>query len=210
MYEYTLTNMYMYVNLNHFGLYTVYMYVHSQDTSCTTDPVAVCLRALQQHPDLQGRYFTDFTYHVLKLDIVNSPLSGEIIEVVFADIHKLEPVMRMVYLLVYTMFNKLDLASITVLLRPLEAIFSVSEHTPHAFSPPGVSDAKLLVDAIQATKHPFGDPLRLSQFVISALFSSLVGSVFPQQKKITESECKMMCVITSIIYNSHVYICFWI
>ena len=148
-----------------------------------TDPVLVCLRALKQNTDLQGRYFTDFTYHVLKVDIGNSPLSGRIIDVVFADILTLEPVLKLVYLHVYTMFNKLDLASITVLLRPLETIFHVAEVIPHAFSPPGTSEATRLVDAIQATKHPFGDPMRLSQFIISALFSALVGSVFPQDKK---------------------------
>ena len=144
--------------------------------------MCVCLRALQEHPKLWGRYFSDFTYHALKLDIHNSSLSGEIIEVMFADIHGLELVSRMVYLHVYTMFNKLDLASITLLLRPLETIWQVAEHTPHALTPSDTSEAKELVSAIQATRHPFGDPLRLSQFIISSLFSALLGSVFPQQQ----------------------------
>lgn len=155
--------------------------ISPQDCS-STDTVCVCLRALQEHPDLWGRYFSDFTNHVLKLDIDNSSLSGEIIEVMFADIHSLDPVTRMVYLHVYTMFNKLNLASITLLLRPLETIWQVAEHTPHSLSPPGTSEAKELVSAIQTTKHPFGDPLRLSQFIISSLFSALLGSVFPQKQ----------------------------
>ena len=148
-----------------------------------TDPVLVCLRALQQNTDLQGRYFKDFTYYVLKVDISNSPLSGRIIDVAFAtDIHSLDPVMKIVYLHTYAMFNKLDLADITVLLRPLETIFHVD---PRPFSPSDTSEANQLVDAIQVTKKPFGDPLRLSQLIISALFSALVGSVFLQDKKIT-------------------------
>ena len=154
-----------------------------------TDPVLVCLHALQQNTDLQGHYFTDFAYHVLKVDIGNSPLSGQIIDVIFADILALEPVLKLVYLHLYTTFNKLDLASITVLLRPLETIFHVAEITPCAFSLSGTSKAKQLVDAIQATKHPFGDPLRLSQFIISALFSALVGSVFPQGSELVGNVC---------------------
>ena len=161
-----------------------------------TDPILVCLRALRQNAELQGRYFTDFTYHVLKVDIFKSPLSGQIIDVVFADILPLEPVLKLVYLHVYATFNKLDLANITVLLRPLETIFHVAEITPHAFSPPGTSEAKQLVDAIQATKHPFGDPQRLSQFIISALFSALVGSVFPQNKKTKSESVGNICWIT--------------
>ena len=136
---------------------------------------------MQEHPELWGRYFSDFTYHVLKVNINDSPISGKIVEVMFPDIHTLEPVTRMVYLHVYTMFNKLDLASITVLLRSLETIMQVAEHTPHTISLPDTPVVKELVIAIEAKKEPFGDHLRLSKFIISLLFLALHGSVIPQQ-----------------------------
>ena len=137
---------------------------------------------MQEHPELWSRYFSDFTYHVLKVDITDSPLSGKIVEAMFPDIHTLDPVTRMVYLHVYTMFKQLDLASITVLLRPLETIMQVAEHVPYSLSQSGSSEAKELMSAIWATKHPFGDPLSLRKFLISSLFSALFGSVFPQQQ----------------------------
>ena len=137
---------------------------------------------MQEHPELWSRYFSDFTYHVLKVDITDSPLSGKIVEAMFPDIHTLDPVARMVYLHVYTMFKQLDLASITVLLRPVETIMQFAEHDPHPLSQSDTSETKELMSAIRSTKHPFGDPLSLRKFLISSLFSALFGSVFPQQQ----------------------------
>ena len=144
--------------------------------------MCVCLQAMQEHPELWSCYFSDFTYHALKVDISDSILSEKIVEVMFPNIHTLEPVTRMVYLHVYTMFNKLELASITSLLRPLETIMQVTKHAPHTISPPDSPEVKELVTAIQATEEPFGDPLSLSKFIISLLFSALHGSVILQQQ----------------------------
>ena len=141
----------------------------------------MCLQALQKHPELWNRYFSDFTYHVLKLDIDNSTLSGKIIGVVFPNIHTLEPVERIAKLHIYAMFNRLDFATITQILRPLEAIKQVAEQTPNPLFQPGTSEAKHL-SAIQDTGQTIGDPLSFSRFIISSLFSALHSSVSPQQQ----------------------------
>ena len=58
----------------------------------------------------------------------------------------------------------------------------VAADSPHALGTGGLSPANDFIKAVRETKHPFGDPQMMSTFVISALFSALVGAIFPQDK----------------------------
>ena len=73
------------------------------------------------------------------------------------------------------------MGNLSSLLRPLEQVAAGASNSlsDNEFSSPGFE----FIKAIQETKHPFGDPQMLSVFVISALFSAIVGAVFPQCEK---------------------------
>lgn len=98
------------------------------------------------------------------------------------------------YLHIYVEYNKLSLANIASLLRPLEKIWQVAEGAPHAFYSAEQSPAKDFIAAVQQTKYPFGDPQRLSEFVISAMFSALVGSVFPKSESNEKNRKLFVCL----------------
>lgn len=135
--------------------------------------------------ELWSKYFTDFIHNCLHLEGGVTSLSHRIICAFFADLHSLPPIHRLVYLHIYVEYNKLSLGNIASLLRPLERIWHVAEEAPTRLTPSSQSPAKEFIAAIEQTKYPFGDPQRLSQFVVSALFTSLVGSVYPKE---TEGE----------------------
>ena len=113
--------------------------------------------------------------------MTTSPLSKEVIYAYFADLLSLRPLERFVFLHIYFEYNKVGLASICSLLRPLEKIWAVAAESPHSLAPSGSpSPANDFINVVRQANVPFGDPLMLSKFVISALFSALVGSVFPK------------------------------
>lgn len=70
----------------------------------------------------------------------------------------------------------------------------MAEGAPHAFYSAEQSPAKDFIAAVQQTKYPFGDPQRLSEFVISAMFSALVGSVFPKSESNEKNRKLFVCL----------------
>lgn len=133
--------------------------------------------------DIWNEYFTDIIHHTLHLDISASPLSKEIIHAYFTDLLTLSPIDRFVYLHVYIQYNQVNLSNICSLLRPLEKIWALAAEAPHTLGGSSRSSpAEDFIAVIKQTDVPFGDPVMLSTFVISALFSALVGSIFPQSK----------------------------
>ena len=136
---------------------------------------------LQYPNELWERYFVDYSHHCLHLDAGTSSLSQRVIYAFFSDIHTLPPIERVVYIHTYVHYNKLSLANISSFLRPLEKIWEAAEDSPHSLTTDDRSQASCFIAAVRQTKYPFGDPQRLSEFVLSALFSTLVGSVYPRQ-----------------------------
>ena len=73
------------------------------------------------------------------------------------------------------------MGNLSSLLRPLEQVVAGTSNSlcGDEFSSPVFE----FIKTIQETKHSFGDPQMLSVFVISALFSAIVGAVFPQYEE---------------------------
>ncbi len=138
-----------------------------------------------------------------------SPLVKEVINAYFSDLLSLEPLKRFVYLHIYVGYNRVSLANICLLLRPLEQIWAVAVESPHSLtSHASSSPADDFIRVMKETNVPFGDPLMLSKFVISAMFSTLVGSVFPRGKDATPSNLIHTfdtCTCTLIIYTLIIY-----
>ena len=133
---------------------------------------------------LWNRYFYDFMYHSLHIDIVTSSLSCKVLEAFFSEILELPLLQKIIFLHTYVDYNKISLANLSSLLRPLEKIWQVAAGAPHTLTDDKSSSPVCeFIKAVQETKHPFGDPQMLSVFVISALFSALVGAVFPKCEK---------------------------
>ena len=127
---------------------------------------------------LWERYFSDFIHHFLHLDIVSSTLTREMINAFFSDFFELPPLERVVYLHIYVESNRISLSNMCSLLNPLEQIWKVSTGSQYSSS-----SANEFIEVVKKTKHPFGDPQMMSSFVISALFSTLVGTRFSQDEK---------------------------
>ena len=141
---------------------------------------------MESPDELWVRYFADFLHHCLHLGSGTSSFSYRIMLAFFSELHRFPPIQRLVYLHTYFEYNKTSLGNIASLLRPLEKIWLVSEGSSNVFTPNAQSPVKDFIDAVERTHYPFGDPQTLSKFVISALFSALIGSVFPAKSTSTD------------------------
>ena len=121
------------------------------------------------HNDLWLRYFKDFRFHRLHLD--DEGISKQVLEAYFGQLHKVEPVHRIVILHVNLKVNKLDLAKITSLLRPLIKLQSSSKSSSCSPSFPTVM---------------LGTKEYLTEFVINTLFNALIDSYNHADKTWTE------------------------
>ena len=133
-----------------------------------------CIRA---HPDqLWDRYFSDFIYHSLHLDIVASSLSKEIIHAIFSDLLQLSPLKRMVYLhtCIHINYNKVNLANISFFLHPFEKIQEIAISSLHTSVIKHSFPTGDFLQVISKTEYPYGNFEKLGSFAISALFSVLV------------------------------------
>jgi hypothetical protein len=156
------------------------------DAGGVVNPVHIFISHLNKSPDdLWARYFIDFLHHCLHLETTTSSLSYRIICAFFSELFAIPPHQRLVYLHTYFEYNKISLGNIASLLRPLEKIWKVSEGTPASFLDVQSikSPAEKFIEAVEETKYPFGNPKKLSEFVISALFSAVVGSLFPPKSQ---------------------------
>ena len=178
-----------------------------QDNGRSQDPVYIFLRYLiDDSTDLVwNRYFSDFMYHSLHIDIVTSSLSRKVLQVFFSIFLELPPLKKIISLLAYVHYNKINLGYLSSLLRPLKRIQQVATEAPHTLSD-GESSSLVsqFIKAIQESKHPFNNPQMLSEFVITALFSALVGAVFPQCEEDKKKGNNNYMYITYIPYIPYI------
>lgn len=91
------------------------------------DTVVVSIEAMANYPELWDRYFGDFVLHKLRLE---SPEAGEgivkdMLYAFFGDIHRQDPLTKIVGLHTYLHVYHLNLAKMAATLRPLNKIQKV-------------------------------------------------------------------------------------
>ena len=146
----------------------------------STDPLLVAISFIRDHSDqLWDRYFSDFIYHSLHLDITASLLSREVICTFYSELLELPPIERLVYLHISVDYDRMNLTNICSLLNPLEKICKVAQLSPLVSLSEASSSGNDYISVFRENKaeHPFGDPQMMSNFIISALFSVLVKAV---------------------------------
>ena len=125
------------------------------------ESLSLTLDAITCHNDLWQRYFNDFVLHELHLK-AEGEFVEQILEAYFGHIHKLEPIQRIVSLHVSLKVYQLNLAKVTVLLRPLSKLQSTPE-----------SSSSLRNQPINVMRHSPGTKEHITEFVISTLFNAL-------------------------------------
>lgn len=131
------------------------------------------------HPELWTRYFSDFTQHKLYLDSRGGGISQKLLHAFFGQMHSLEPLSRLVSLHVYLRVYQLDLAKMAAVLRPLDRVQELGRSSPHVLTPEiHTSPSQHLLSSVQQTHHPLGSSEQLSAFVISTLFTAIVGTAY--------------------------------
>lgn len=86
-------------------------------------PIVVAIDAISKDPDdLWPRYFGDFVFHELKLEVaeVSEGIAQKILaETLFNHLQQLPPLEKIVFLHTFLHVNQLDLAKLAAILRPL-------------------------------------------------------------------------------------------
>lgn len=151
---------------------------------------------LLKYPDeLWKRYFTDFIYHRLNLDMGTSFPLYQFMDT-FLNLHQLPPIQRLVFLHICVEYNIQSLVNLSSILGPLERL-QISDSDLNSISQADQSLPNDFFAPIQQINHD--DQKLLSTFFISAMFSVLVGAVGS-----SEGTCKsnilliFFCLLQSI------------
>ena len=146
--------------------------------------MTIALKYITAHPNtIWYRYFSNFINHNLHIDIAAFPVSREVICAFFSKFLEKSPLHQLAYLYVYVDYYRIKLANICSFLHPLEKIWEATTEYPPLLESSGSFPAKEFIKSVRESKHPFGDPQKMSSFVISGLFSALVGIVHSQWNK---------------------------
>ena len=113
------------------------------------------------------------------MNISTSPLSREVIFALYSNYLDQPPMKRIVYM--YLDYSKVKLANVfSLLLNCLEEIRGVASASD-SLGTGGSSPTDEFIMVTRETKYPFGDPKIISTFVLTALFSTILGAIFPQR-----------------------------
>ena len=147
---------------------------------------------LKYTDELWKRYFTDFIYHCLKLDVGTSFPLYQFMHT-FLNLHQLPPIQRLVFLHICMEYNKQSLVNLSFILGPLERL-QISDSDPNSISQADQSLPSDLFAPIQQINHD--EQKLLSTFFISAMFSVLVVAF-----ESSEGACKSNILLISSVYD---------